>query len=339
MNLRIPEKHRKAGVCYAVTADGIELPVVDITHPAFSLTPREADVLAVRRQNELDQARWARKPEFLRSLMFRFARSQSLLLEGLARGRGSFLSGMGTYLMKLGPGNLGGGYAKRLDRHVAGGPPVINVRHRLKNMAELLAEGLAPALQAGGKAPVLLVNIAGGPAMDSLNALILLRKRNPEWLEGRTVRVRVLDPDPEGPAFGARALAALQSPGGPLEGVDATLQQVPYDWTRAGLLKAAADAGEPGEIQAGSSEGGLFEYGTSEEILANLEALRDHTAPGFTLCASVLAGTARAMTLVAGLPLHVFPPGEFAQLAARAGWRVDRVLEGPTTDAIRLRKG
>ena len=31
---RIPEQHKKPGVCYAVTDGGLELPVIDITNPA-----------------------------------------------------------------------------------------------------------------------------------------------------------------------------------------------------------------------------------------------------------------------------------------------------------------
>ena len=33
---KIPEQNKKPGVCYAVTDDGLELPVIDITHPAFA---------------------------------------------------------------------------------------------------------------------------------------------------------------------------------------------------------------------------------------------------------------------------------------------------------------
>jgi hypothetical protein len=32
INTGIPENNKKPGVCYAVTEDGLELPVVDITH-------------------------------------------------------------------------------------------------------------------------------------------------------------------------------------------------------------------------------------------------------------------------------------------------------------------
>ena len=37
MIARIPETKKKPGVCYAPTDDGVELPVIDITHPAFAL--------------------------------------------------------------------------------------------------------------------------------------------------------------------------------------------------------------------------------------------------------------------------------------------------------------
>ncbi len=32
----VPETHKKLGVCYALTDDGLELPVIDVTHPAFA---------------------------------------------------------------------------------------------------------------------------------------------------------------------------------------------------------------------------------------------------------------------------------------------------------------
>jgi len=30
---RVPELNKKPGVCYAVTDDGLDLPVIDLTHP------------------------------------------------------------------------------------------------------------------------------------------------------------------------------------------------------------------------------------------------------------------------------------------------------------------
>ena len=37
MQPRITQKNNKAGVCYAITDEGVELPVIDVTHPAFAI--------------------------------------------------------------------------------------------------------------------------------------------------------------------------------------------------------------------------------------------------------------------------------------------------------------
>src|SRR5262249_59657568 len=110
-------------------------------------------------------------------------------------------------------------------------------RLRLQAAAGLLAESLVPAL-AARPGPLHLLNIGGGPAIDSLNALLLLRRDHPERLAGRPVRIHVLDIDAEGPAFGARALAAVQAPGASLEGLDAGLAHVAYDWNESHRLPA-----------------------------------------------------------------------------------------------------
>jgi hypothetical protein len=43
---RIPEKNNRAGLSYAVTDDGLELPVIDTTHPAFACEMTEAEISA-----------------------------------------------------------------------------------------------------------------------------------------------------------------------------------------------------------------------------------------------------------------------------------------------------
>lgn len=46
MEPRIPEKNKRAGLSYAVTDDGLELPVMDMTHPAFACEMTEAKISA-----------------------------------------------------------------------------------------------------------------------------------------------------------------------------------------------------------------------------------------------------------------------------------------------------
>ena len=43
----IPETNKKPGVCYAVSDDGLELPVIDITHAAFAFEMSEAELSAL----------------------------------------------------------------------------------------------------------------------------------------------------------------------------------------------------------------------------------------------------------------------------------------------------
>lgn len=338
MDIRIPENDRKKGVCYAVSADGVELPVIDVTHPAFTLHLEGAELGALRKRGAREHAEWERKPAFLKRFILYFARRRSVLLRGLMEGKGSFLSGMNTYLMKLGPDNLGRGYAKPLDRKVAQGAGAVNVRLRLQNMARLLAEGLAPSLEAAGDGPVQLVNIAGGPAMDSLNALILLRKERPGLLDGRPLRILVLDADTAGPTFGSRALTALCDKNGPLEGLRVTFEHAPYDWTDPSRLRVLLGATGAGATAAGSSEGGLFEYGSDEVISANLLALREHTPEGFALSGSFSLDTPIGRAQSRLLSLRLFSPEAFHDLANRAGWRVDRMLPGTTNMCVRLVK-
>ena len=44
MTSRLPEQHKVPGVYYADTNDGIELPIVDITHPAFAVSISDGEL-------------------------------------------------------------------------------------------------------------------------------------------------------------------------------------------------------------------------------------------------------------------------------------------------------
>ena len=60
MIARIPETKKKPGVCYAPTDDGVELPVIDITHPAFALGLSEDDLAKRTEAYIREQERWER---------------------------------------------------------------------------------------------------------------------------------------------------------------------------------------------------------------------------------------------------------------------------------------
>jgi hypothetical protein len=323
-------------VCYAVTADGVELPVVDVTHPSFRFDPDPADLAALAAASIPRIERSARLPRFV----VRLAARRSIIAREVIAARGGFVTGLTTYLMKLGPRNLGSGYASGLDRRLAAALSPTCIRVRLRDTARLLAAALAPALAAPG-APLFLLNLGGGTAIDSLNALILLNARDPGLLTRRRILIMVLDVDDQGPRFGAAALAALAAEAGPLRGLDARLEHTVHDWNDAAALRQRLSALDPRGIVAVSSEGGLFEYGSDDAIVGNLAALRDCAPAGCAVVGSIMrdAEAGRAISKTGEVANRLFVVDDFATLARGAGWAVGAVAGGnPLYEVVSLRK-
>jgi hypothetical protein len=317
--------------------------VVDVTHPSFALAVGRPEIIGRIEAYAQAEQRRGRLRQWVRRHFYGYFLKRSVLGRALMGAAGTFLPGMPTYLMKLGPDHLGAGYAQELDRRIAGSPPALAMRLRLLDIVTLLAEGIAPSLAADATAPLHLVNIGGGPASDSLNALILLRKDHPTLLEGRAVRIHVLDRDDHGPLFGARASEALRSEGGPLHGLDITFEHVRYDWTDTTVLDTELAAiTADGGLVACSSEGALFDYGSDEAIRANLASIRRGTRAGTivvgTATRAARAARPRARPRRSPHRVAVVPRTfeEFEALVQSAGWRVEKRLETPLQLHLRL---
>src|ERR1019366_8010975 len=121
------------------------------------------------------------------------AARKSRLVRALFNTNAGFLDGLSTYVMKLGAGNLVPPYDAPIDRRLAASPHIALLRLRMQQIAQLVAEGIAePLAAAGPTAPLSLINIGGGPALDSINALILLRRARPDLLI-RPIAIEGLD--------------------------------------------------------------------------------------------------------------------------------------------------
>jgi len=339
-SIRLVHVDKKPGVSYAVTPDGMELPVIDVTHPAFALALSDAELTRRTEEYRRQMAGFDRLPDLLRRPLLRILLGRSRMGRALLDASGGFLGGLDTYRMKLGPDNLGP-WANAADRRFVSALPPTAMRLRLQDMAHLLAEAIGPQLDRRPLARLSLLNIAGGPAMDSLNALILLHRSHPASLAGRPIAIEVFDQDEDGPAFGARALEALSAPGGALHGVQVRFSHVPYDWKHTETLEQTAADLRVGEgICAVSSEGGLFEYGDDEEIVHNLAAIRRATGEGTVVTGSVTRQTGRRPGRHP-LRLAVKPRSleAFRALAARSGWTIDRAIERPASYNVRMVRG
>src|SRR5262249_40729665 len=145
----------------------------------------------------------------------------------------TYLSGIATYLLKLGPDHLPDG-AEEIDRRIAASFPALMTRLRLQDMTQLLVDGLTPSLRDARDRPLALVNLAAGVAADSWNTLIALRGAG--LLEQRAVSIAAFDREEAGSTFARRALETLCLRGAPLAGVTVEFRHEPYDWSDADHL-------------------------------------------------------------------------------------------------------
>jgi hypothetical protein len=319
----VHELDKKEGLHYAFTESGLELPVIDIGHPAFRVAESRVELQALVDSAAADREARAAIPNLLQIAAAKAVARHSILARELLAARGGYVSGLGTYLIKLGPELLGEGYASAVDRRIAGTIMGVNARIRLRETAALLARSIEGRLAAWAGRPLVLFAIAGGPSAESLNALMSIRRERPELLEGRRLRIYVLDRDDSGPAFGARSLDSLKKSGAPLHGLDVALLRVAYDWNDPSTLQTLArDAGD--SIVAASSEGGLFEYGSDEAIRSNLEALG--ASPGATIVGSLSIGEGRvgAINRSSGAAIRARPcgGGQLEEAPSVSGWRM-----------------
>src|SRR3984957_8963060 len=163
-------------VVFATTADGLSLPVIDVTHPAFAVADDPASLAARRDAFLAWDRRNRRTPSIVTRLLVRLAARRSPLLRKMLASDNEYLDSISTYMLKLGAEHLPPGFDGPVDRKVAAAPHMALIRLRMQQIARLLAEALLAPLADAPEAPLHLVNIAGGPALDSINALIMLAR-------------------------------------------------------------------------------------------------------------------------------------------------------------------
>jgi len=320
----------------AATRDGVMLPVIDVTDPRFTIADDADSRARLFAQTTAEEERNRRLPRFIMRFLMRRAARRSRLLRAIFGGDATFLDGITTYVMKLGAENLPPPYDSPVDRRVAGSAHLKLLRLRTQQVAHLLADGLAADLTKAPDAPLALINIAGGPAIDSMNALIVLRERNAGLLRRRIV-IHVLDQDDAGPCFGRNALAALTADGAPLAGLDVAFEHRHYDWNATASLDALLrELADSGAVVGASSEGGLFEYGSDDAIVGNLQALRAGNARAVT--GSVTSDDERRRRMMTASRFKLVPRGlkGFAPLAERGGWQVARSESAQLSEQVLL---
>jgi hypothetical protein len=238
--------------------------------------------------------------------------------------------------MKLGADNLVPPFDSPADRRFAASPHITLLRLRTQQTATLIAEAIGADAVFASSAPLHLVNIAGGPALDSINSLIRLKHMRPDLLQ-RPIVIHVLDRNADGAFFGANALAVLKEEGHPLEGIDAAFELHDYDWNDPSCLARLLEKSKAmGGVVAASSEGGLFEYGTDDAIIANLSVL--HEAARFVV-GSVTSSDEIRRRMIAMSGFQVIPRGleGFRPLAEAARFTIVKAEPALLSEQVLLR--
>ena len=246
-------------------------------------------------------------------------------------------------MLKLGAANLRWVPAldNDIDRRIVGTLAARSLRLRLEQVARLLAEGMVQTLEQSSGAPLHVLDIAGGPALDAINALLLIDAAQPALLRARQVIVHALDIDASGPAFGKSALAALQGEGGRLAGVSVELVHTPWDWRDLpALALLLGDLEGRGAVIAATSEGGLFEYGSDGEIEGVLRTLAAGTGSAAIVTGSVTRDDPPTRLFTRRSLFPIVPRGgtRFAQLAAASGWALSEIRPAAFSEQVLLRK-
>jgi hypothetical protein len=283
------EKNRIAGISYAFTENGIELPVLDITHPLFIKSINEESL--VKMQREIEQKGEGRAENFNKVPVFikNFLTRRSYIMAGfmLKDTDDTFLSGISTLMMKYGPGLIGKGRGKFFDRLGSKAFGAILLRMRVRDISRLQKEVLEVQLKAERSKKLCFINIAGGAACDSINALILICKADPSLLKNREIEINVFDIDGFGPAFAGNCIESLKSAGNYFSELNISFNHIDYNWNDTGVLREFLSKRRECTILA-SSEGGLFVYASDEDIIRNLNALSDNSPEDMKLIGSVI---------------------------------------------------
>ena len=283
------EKRKIPGISYAFTESGIELPILDITHPLFKASIDKPNLEKLRKSIEETGDKMVIHLKEMPSFLKNFLSQHSYIIAGFLsiNKENNFLSGISTLMMKLGPGLIGNGISKIFERRASRSISSVTLRVRIQDICTLEAEALIPRLIQWPEKNLCFINIGGGTASDSINTLILILKKDSSLLRNRKIEINVLDMDTFGPAFGNNCIESLKTPGQYFDLLNISFRYKSYNWNNpADMESLLAERKE--WITLCSSEGGLFEYGTDEEIINNLNLLYDQTGEEMKIAGTLI---------------------------------------------------
>jgi hypothetical protein len=329
-------KKKIPGLSYAFTSNGVELPVLDITHPYF-ISCTDVKVLNkllpyVQKNAEKNAEKFNKIPAICKRYLIKHSFAMAELLQ--VEDQNTFASGITTLMMKLGPQLIGKGKKRFWDRQVNRGFGSLVIRMRARDISKCQAETLMPLLIKSPGKDLCFINIAGGAASDSINALFLVQKENPALLKDRKIEINVLDIDNFGPAFGDRCITALKAPSGRFNELNISFGHIHYDWNNTGKLAELLTERKEW-LKICSSEGGLFEYCSDEVIIKNLNTLYSHSDDDIVIAGTLLhdvktidAGMLAALKISTNIKPRLLGINGLKNIIENNSWKIESITEG-----------
>lgn len=326
---KICEKNKIRGISYAYTDNGIELPVLDITHPLFTASIDEDRLTDLRKES----AQGAKNLKELSDFHKKLLGERSYIYKGffLKDLHVTYLCGMSTLMSKYGPQLIGGGEEREIDRRASQGIGPVAVRMRLRDMCELQTGILIPQLRKSQE-KLCFISIGGGAATDSINTLILILKEDQSLLKNREIEINVLDIDTWGPHFAGRCIEALKAPKCHFFGLDISFNHKNYDWADTGELVDLLSKRRECIVMC-ASEGGLFEYGSDEEIITNLNSLYENSPDDMQIVGdtfhdiTTVDPTIPAAVEVCGMSMRFLGKDGLKSILEKTSWELDSIQE------------
>jgi hypothetical protein len=339
-------KNKRQDLLYASTLNNVELPILDITHPLFISSINEVKLKKMLLEAGKNADKTAEKfnsmPAFLKKFLANHSFTMSELLQN--KGDNAYLSGVSTLMLKLGPGLIGKGKNRFLERLASGGIGGIVLRMRVRDISTCQSNALIQILRNSPEKNLYMINIAGGAASDSINTLFLIQKEDPGLLENRKIELDLLDLDTFGPAFAENCITELKARNGRFYGLDISLRNIHYDWNNPEVLEKVLKERKDWIISC-SSEGGLFEYCTDEVIEKNLDTLFENSNSELIITGSLLHDIKNVDAgIIASLKISTNIKPRFLGLdglkrICKSKWVIDNIIEGnPRYLVFRLKK-
>jgi hypothetical protein len=245
-----------------------------------------------------------------------------------------YASGITTIMMKLGPRLIGKGRKRFWDRQVNKGFGALVIRMRARDISKCQAEALIPLLIKSPGKDLCFMNIAGGAASDSINALFLIQKEDPVLLKDRKIEINVLDIDTFGPSFANGSIKALKAPGGRFNDLNISFRYIHYDWNSTERL-AELLLERKEWLKIYSSEGGLFEYCSDEVIIQNLNTLYSHSDDDIVIAGTLLhdvktidAGMLAALKISTNIKPRLLGINGLKNIIENNSWKIESIIEG-----------